>query len=443
MKKFISLIVASIAVMPSLAQDTLSVWSMDKCMAYAAEHSNAVKEARWDLASASATRAEALADFFPSVSAQVGAQFNWGRNIDPETNTYNNVTTFNNGYGLYASLTIFDGGQTFNRYKRARVERERSRNAVDMQREDRAVATMMAYVDVVYYMNSIKIAKDKLEQSRGVLRLVTRQNELGIKSLPDVAQAQSTVADDEYNLVHQRNLYAQALLTLRSNMNVPGEVVFGVDSATRVIPAQTIDDIESIYAIALVTNPKALDAEMSVKSNRYAYRTAIGTLSPSISVNAGISTSYYKTLGTHGTPFRSQFSNNRGEYVSATLSIPIFSCLSRISTVRRAKYDLERSKNVRDEQLRKLHDEIASAVLDRNGYAMEIASLQAKVESDGLAYSLNRRKYEEGLMSLIDMQLSANTYYSSRVSLLQKQMLYILKNKLVEYYKGGELWTCK
>jgi outer membrane protein len=37
-------------------------------------------------------------NFLPSLSATVSEQYSWGRNIDPETNTYNNVTTFNNYY---------------------------------------------------------------------------------------------------------------------------------------------------------------------------------------------------------------------------------------------------------------------------------------------------------------------------------------------------------
>ena len=44
---------------------------------------------------------------------------------------------------------------------------------------------------------------------------------------------------------------------------------------------------------------------------------------------------------------------------------------------------------------------------------------------------------------MIDLQISANTYYASRVSLLQKQMLYILKTKLVDYYKGEPLWMSR
>ncbi len=441
MKKFV--IALSIALAAASASGR-NPWTMEECMAYAAEHSADVEQARWNLASASADKDEALAAFFPSVSAQVGGQFNWGRNIDPETNTYNNVTTFNNGYGVYASLTLFDGGQTFNRYKQARVERKRSSSSVDMQRDDRAIATMMAYVDAVYYRGSVKIAEDKLAQSKGVLTLTQRQEELGIKGLPDVAEAKATVAGDEYNLVNHQNLYTQAMLRLRSHMNLPYEEQLELDSVaiSDINALAGGDDAEVVYTMSLMSNPVAREAELGVKASEYAYKASKGLLFPTIGINAGISTSYYKTItgGSAAPNFGEQFRNNRGEYVSATISIPLFSNLGRISSVRRARYAKNKAVSRRDEQLRKLHDDVISAVTDRDGYAMEVMSLNTKVEADREAYELNSRKYEEGLITLIDRQLSANTYFSSRLSLLQKQMLYILKNKLVDYYKGNCLW---
>lgn len=447
MKTIISIlsIATSLAVAAeSRAEET--TWSMEQCMAYAAEHASSVAIARWDVATATANRDEALADFFPSVSAQVGTQFNWGRNIDPETNTYNDVTTFNNGYGLYASLLLFDGGQTLNRYRRARNERERLVNAVEIQRDDKAIAAMLAYADAVYYLNSIKIAEDRLAGSRDMLKFVERQEELGMKGRPDVAQAKATVADDSYNLVHQRNLYTQAMLTLKNAMNFPMSETLALDTAAiSVDPLFHPDDAESLFASAVAINPKTRGAAMQVKSGEYDYKIAKGNLFPTLSLNAGISTSYYKNL-TGGNPvpvFADQFRNNRGEYVSATLSIPIFSGLSRVAAKRRARYALETAREQLDEAQRQLHDDITAAVEDRDGYAMEIRSMQAKVEADGETYRLNRRKYEEGLTSLIDLQLTANTYYSSRVSLLQKQMLYILKDNLVQYYKGNRIWMLK
>ncbi len=419
------------------------LWSLEQCMAYAADHASSVVQAKWDVASATATRNEALADFFPSISAQVGTQFSWGRNIDPETNTYNDITTFNNGYGLYASLTLFDGGVTLNRYRQARNERKRYLNAVEMKRDDSAIAAMMAFADVLYYQNSIKIAEDKLIQSEGMLALTKAQEELGLKGVPEVVEAEANVASDKYSLVHQQNLFAQAMLTLRSTMNFPENQSLSIDTVNNIYSGiLTNDNPESIYLTALAINPKALNARMQVKSSKYSYEVAKGYLLPSLSLNAGISTSYYKNMsGNYSAPlFGDQFRNNRGEYIAATLSIPIFNGLSNSSGLKRAKYAYRQAKEQLNEQQRKLHDEILAAVMDRDGYAMEINSLKSKVEADSEAYRLNTRKYEEGLLSLIDLQLSANTYYSSRVELLQKQMLYLLKDKLVEYYKGNRLW---
>ncbi len=419
------------------------LWSLEQCMAYAADHASSVIQARWDVAAATATRNETLADFFPSISAQVGTQFSWGRNIDPETNTYNDITTFNNGYGIYASLTIFDGGQTLNRYKQARNERKRYLNSVEMNRDDSAIATMMAFADALYYQNSIGIAEDKLHQSEGMLKLTKAQEELGLKGTPAVVEAEATVANDKYALVHQKNQYAQAMLTLRSAMNFPPDQILSIDTVNHSIQdINSYDDPESIYLSALNTNPKTLNAQLRAKSSKYAYNVAKGYLYPTLSINAGISTSYYKNLSVEymAPTFGDQFRNNRGEYVSATLSIPIFNGLSNISSKNRAKYAYEQAKEQLNEQQRRLHDEIVSAVMDRDGYAAEIISLKAKVDADEEAYRLNRRKYEEGLLSMIDLQLSANTYFSSRVTMLQKQMLYLLKDKLVEYYKGVKLY---
>ncbi len=439
MKKIFTTISIALAFTAS-AQE---LWSLEQCMAYAADHASSVIQARWDVASATATRNETLADFFPSVSAQVGTQFSWGRNIDPETNTYNDITTFNNGYGLYASLTIFDGGVTLNRYRQARNERKRFLNSVEMKRDDSAIAAMMAFADALYYQNSIKIAEDKLSQSEGMLTLTKAQEELGLKGIPEVVEAEANVANDKYSLVHQQNLFAQAMLTLRTSMNLPPEQSLSIDTVAPVIPGFTDkDNPENIYLDALSTNPKALNAEMQVKSSKFYYNVAKGYLLPNLSLNAGISTSYFRNLSVkYSAPtFGEQFRNNRGEYIAATLSIPIFNGLSNISGKNRAKYAYQQAKEQLNEQQRRLHDEIVSAVMDRDGYALEIKSLKTKVEAAAEAYRLNTRKYEEGLISLIDLQLYANTFFSSRVELLQKQMLYLLKDKLVEYYKGYKLW---
>ena len=69
-------------------------WTLDRCIAYARTHATEVR--RQTLEQERADYRTSLLDFLPSVSAEVNGQYSWGRNSDPETNTYNDVTTFNN-----------------------------------------------------------------------------------------------------------------------------------------------------------------------------------------------------------------------------------------------------------------------------------------------------------------------------------------------------------
>lgn len=417
-------------------------WTMEECMDYAVGHAYSVKTAVCTEAGAAADRREAAAAFLPSISASSGVNWGWGRNVDPETNTYNDVTTFSNDYSVSAGLTLIDGGRTINRWKQARVELRRSRNATRQQRDDCAIATMLAFVDAVYRRGATAIAAERLAHSSATLRLVERQFELGLKAEPDVATARAAVAGDSYTLTHERNLMNQAMLALRSAMNYPAEAALELDTLCAATnPELSLDDADAIYSYAAGANPRALVAAAEVESNRLQLRIARGAWCPTVSVRAGISTSFYRNFGQPHTSFSDQFRNNRGEYLAASISIPLFDNLQRATQVRRAGLALEKARIAREETLRKLHDDIAAAIMDRDGYAMEIMSLATKTEADSAAHRLSVRKYEEGLISLIDMQLTATAYFDSRLALLQRRMLYILKQKMVAYYKGDPLTT--
>ena len=93
----------------AIGETQAKIWELDSCMAYAVEHATDVKREVVNARQRKQDYRKAVTDFLPSVAGGVQGQYAWGRNIDPETNTYNNVTTFNNYYQLYASLNVFDG----------------------------------------------------------------------------------------------------------------------------------------------------------------------------------------------------------------------------------------------------------------------------------------------------------------------------------------------
>lgn len=424
-------------------------WSLDDCMKYAVEHATEVKREVVNARQRKQDYQHAVAGFLPTVTGGVQGQYAWGRNIDPETNTYNNVTTFNNYYQLYAELNVFDGFATINALKQAKLSRDYSATAMQKIQDDRAIDVMQKYVDAAYAEASIQIASEKLNESKRMLAKMKRLYELGEKGRPDVVQMESQVAEDEYNLTHQENVAKQSLLALKSAMNFPVDEELKIQIAEERNLKLTSDNkevsesgvnYETVYQGFQNISPDLKSAEYEVERARYDYKIAKGRLLPSLSLGGGISTNYYKNLSQKGQydGFASQFYNNQGEYLALTLSIPIYNS-DRWHSVKKARNDWQLAQVNLEETRRKLHDQIAQAVMDAEGYAKELHQMQKKVASDSLAYHMSSRKFEEGMLSTFDLHTAAQTLLESRIKELQMQMLLIIKQRLVAYYQGENL----
>ena len=440
-------------------------WSLDDCMKYAVEHATEVKREVVNARQRKQDYQHAVAGFLPTVTGGVQGQYAWGRNIDPETNTYNNVTTFNNYYQLYAELNVFDGFATINALKQAKLNRDYSATAMLKIQDDRAIDVMQKYVDAAYAEASIQIASEKLNESKRMLAKMKRLYELGEKGRPDVVQMESQVAEDEYNLTHQENVAKQSLLALKSAMNFPvdGELKIQINEEPKIQieggqKIQIVEErnlklktgyeevsesgvnYETVYQGFQHISPDLKSAEYEVERAWYDYKIAKGRLLPSLSLGGGISTNYYKNLSQKGQydGFASQFHNNQGEYLALTLSIPIYNS-DRWHSVKKARNDWQLAQVNLEETRRKLHDQIAQAVMDAEGYAKELHQMQKKVASDSLAYHMSSRKFEEGMLSTFDLHTAAQTLLESRIKELQMQMLLIIKQRLVAYYQGENL----
>ena len=134
-----------------------------------------------------------------------------------------------------------------------------------------------------------------------------------------------------------------------------------------------------------------------------------------------------------------QMKNNFGQYVGMSISIPLFSGFERVNSVRKARNSYRIAMEQHEAQKEELQKLVAQAVLDRNGFLKESIQMEKKVQSDAVAYDVTRRKFEEGLMTSLDVQTSASTLLESRVGLLRSKLSYVLKCRLVDYYKGNEI----
>lgn len=432
-----------------LAATAQEAWDVDRCMSYAVKHNRTVKQRRLEADNYRLDRLKAIGSFLPGISASAGVQYNFGRSVDPETNIYNNVSTFNNSYAAEASMTLFRGGSLVNEVRRSKAALLLGKAALQEAQDNTALETFQAYIDALYYYGTIRLAEKKLAESDSLLYKTRRQEELGLKGRADVAQMEAQQATDAYNLTHQRNLYETAMLTLKQKMNYPAGDSLLLN--TDILDIQTFESIrltdehpQDVLRIALSVNPTLRQSEMNKQVARMNRKIAWANVLPTISFYGGISSSYYKELHNHDYPdFKTQLDNNLGEYFGVTMSIPIFNRMSGSISLRQARNNYRIACEQYEAQKEELQKLVQQAVQDREGYLRESIQMEKKAASDSLAYHVTRRKYEEGLMTSLDVQNNAATWLESETLLLQSRLTYVMKCRLVDYYKGENIIKVK
>ena len=413
-------------------------WTVDDCIQYAITHNHEVRLQQIQLDDYRTDKQRAVGAFLPAVEASVGGQFNFGRAIDPETNTYTNVNTFNNSYGVQASIPLFDGLQRYNDLRAAKANLLMGRQGLAAQKDKIAQHVLKAYIDALYYQTALTFAKEKREESMMLLHQTQVMVEVGTKGEADIAQMEATYASDDYEVTRQEGLLSQALLMLKHEMNYPAEEDLEIkNEELRMKNENNSSSLQSDSRFSL-TLPSIQQATYQLQSAQYAYRSSKGALFPSIHLGVGVSTNYFRQMGANnGMTFRDQFRNNVGEYLYASLSIPLFNRMNTISNIRRQRNNVKRARENLDNERRELHRLIQETAIDQQNSWMETQKMQQKVEADSLAAQLTIRKYQEGISSSIDVQTATVTLLQSKAHLLQCQLNYIYKTRILKYYQEG------
>ncbi len=415
--------------------------TIDDCMRYAVENSTTVGKQRLAADDNKTNYQEAVASLFPSVNAEVAGGLNFGRGIDPATNTYTNSTTFGNSYGISGSVPLFDGLKGINTVRAMKVARQKGVVDTQIAQDEVAMQTLSAYMDVVYYTEAVKIAREQLEASRKTLELVRRQESLGTKSAADVAEIESQEANYDYLLTTEENNLALAYIKLREVMNYPQdkelEIVTNID--LEALPSAVSE--QALVDYALANNPKIVASRHFTEQQRLNLARAKGAYSPSVYLYGGYNTSYYIDFENKAAyaSFANQFRNNRGGYIQVGLSIPIFNVLTARSSKRRAANAYRSAQLEQVAVERAVESEVSQTWQEMQGFGKQYIQGQKKVSAAQLAYDGAERKFENGLISALDLQTAANTLLQAKSDKLRARLQYIIKTRMVDYYNGEPL----
>ena len=438
-KLFISVCVAAIGLFAvNAGAQEPCVMNLHDCMEYAISNSTKMRIQQAAVGDAQIDRRDAaLALFTPQISANTYAYYNFGRSIDPQTNTYFNTTSFHNNYGVSAGYDLFDGFKAVNNYKISKTGLLIADSQEKQVEADICLAVMEAYYNVVYYKRLVDVYEEQVSVAEQALVKASRQEELGQKGHADVVQMEADLADRQYDLTNTRNMYESQRMTLADLMFWPLDEELVIDASMPVWQAEQGVADEAV-SFALEHNPAVKIASMQELNAKRELNTAKWQTLPSLGLYAGWSTSYYTYQGSQTAPFQAQFKNNGGEYVEVSLSIPIWNRMSKHSTISRKQHALEKASATLDQTLRDVESEVRRAVQDRDGAATAYRQAQRKAEVQEEAYTLNLKKLEQGLISPLEFQTANNNYLKAQADEMDSLFKYLIKQAVVRYYNGVE-----
>ncbi len=414
------------------------VMTLHDCMEYAISNSTKIRIQQAAIGDAQIARRDAaLTLFTPQINAQTYAYYNFGRSIDPQTNTYFNTTSFHNNYGVTAGYDLFNGFQAVNNYKISKTGMLIADSQEKQVEADICLAVMEAYYNVVYYKRLCDVYEEQVATAESALAKARRQEELGQKGHADVIQMEADLADRQYDLTNTYNMYRDQKMTLADLMFWPLDEELNIDTS---MPLWQVEPVStnSVVDFALEHNPGIQIASWKQLNAKRELNTAKWQLLPTIGLYAGWSTSYYTYQGSQTNPFWHQFRNNGGEYVEVTLSIPIWNRLNKYSSISRKKHALDKATAEYDQKRRDVESEVRRAIQDRDGAATAYLQAQRKAEVQEEAYTLNLKKLEQGLISPLEFQTANNNYLKAQADEMNSLFKYLIKAAVVRYYNGTE-----
>ena len=412
--------------------------TLRECMEYAISNSTKlrIQQAAGNDARI-ARRDAALALFTPEISASTYSYYNFGRSIDPQTNTYFNTTSFHNNYSVSAGFDLFNGFKAVNNLKISKTGMLIADSQEKQTEADICLAVMEAYYNVVYYKRLTDVYQEQAATAEQSLIKARRQEELGQKGHADVVQMEADLADRQYDLTNTYNMYQSQKMTLADLMFWP------LDQELDIVTAMPLWEVEPVSTEAVVDyaldhNPAVQIASWQEQNARRELSTAKWQLLPSVGLYAGWSTSYYTYQGSQTAAFQNQFRNNGGEYVEMSISIPIWGRMSRASKVSKARNALTRASAELDQKRRDVESEVRRAIQDRDGAATAFQQAQRRAEVQEEAYTLNLKKLDQGLVSPLEFQTANNNYLKAKADEMNSLFNYLIKQAVVKYYNGIE-----
>jgi len=433
------------ALFSALSLEAQEHWGLNKCIQYALEHNlnQQITNLNGELARINFTQAKL--GLLPTVFANSSAGINSGRSINTNTNEITGEQFWGSSGSLNATLPLFEGFMRINRIAYYNY----CKQATEWERVDRqdflAFDIMTKYYDVIYYQGLVEIAREQVNLSAFNLKKTEAQIETGIKAQMDLVEMQSAFERESLNLLVAENKLSESEIWLMQQLNLPIEqqVRFNIEKEEPARPTLISPGQDSLFNAYLGQSACIKMAEAECSAAHKSVAISRGSYFPSVRLNASVGTGYYETQKDYAgntIRFSDQFEANQSQYLGASLYIPIFGHNEVRSRVKQARIREMQAEVQLESSKQRVVAELVNNYRDLGALYAQFNQASKQVDAEELAYKVAVRKYDEGLIDVIEILTVKNRLAEAKSNLLLSGLQWEVKARIIEFYQGSRFW---
>lgn len=419
-------------------------WTLKECINYALENNISLQKTQIKKASANEDYLQSKAALLPSLSASSNQNVSYTpwvtSGISGEGFTKSSVDKvyYNGSYSVMGNYVIWNGNKNRNQVKLNKLTYEAAAldSATQAQNLQEQIATL--YIQICYSTEAIKVNQESYKSS---LENENRGKEFvknGKMSQADLAQLTAQRAQDEYNIVAAESNVKNYKRQLKELLQITNDEAFDI-----VIPSTTdsqalasIPALNSVYASALDNRPEIKSYQNLIDQSNLNIDIAKAGKMPTISANAGVSTSSTSMNKTGwGTQIKQNF--NLGGGVS--ISIPIYDNRATKTAINKANLQKQSSMlDLKNEQT-KLYSTIENYWLQANTNQSQFKAAKVSTESAKTSFELLNEQFKLGLKNIVELRTGKDNLLKAQQNELQAKYLTILNLGMLNFYKNGKV----
>ncbi len=450
------------------------VWTLEECIDHALQNSIGVRQADLAVEQAVLSKKQAVQSVYPSLNAGVNGGVQFGRTIDPTTNTFNTQNIYYNSFSLQTGMPVFSGGLRYFTIQQSHLQIEAARYEAAALEQDISMSVATAYLNILLNYEQVAAAEKAVELAQ--LQLAQTEKLIAAGNLPanDRLEMEAQLASAEQNLVLVQNALDQSYLQLRHLLLLPPEQELEIARPDLPLPENPdplVFSDEAVFQSALQTQPRIQADAYLMQSAAKGTQIAKARLWPSLSffgqLNTNWSSAARRVAGSQlvyvpvevrlpdgstqtfefaqevpvlaDNPYLDQLDQNFGQGFGLSLQIPIYNASSARIGVQRARLN-EMDAYLRAAQNRQnLQTSIQNAVANARSGKKAYEAAQRTLESAKASYENASKKFALGAINSYELNATKTRLDQARADALRAKYSYIFYLKLVDFYLGKPL----